>query len=748
MAATISWLHLSDIHFSVSDNYNATVVSDALLKCFDVELRTDFQAIDFIFFTGDVASSGKKEEYELAAKFFDRLLQRFALQKDRLYVVPGNHDVDRKLIGVAEDIGDSINAPDLKGAERRAKVARVLVDREGRQLMLRRLNGYSDFINSYFADHLNFSDDKFFYSKIAKIGETEIAIYGLNSAWFCASDTDRNRLVIGEQQVRDATNHGTEAALRIGLVHHPFDWLADFDRKDCEGFLIQSCDFILHGHRHDQAFRQEIRPSGKPFIFASGSLYDKRDLPNACNFVKLDLSTGNGKALSLRYSDEHGGFWSRDTQSDPGLRNGEYSFKRDNPYLASVPTTAHPSRKATTLLGSPADYVEYIKGSRNVNEVTPEDLIHVATLSPSDANGLLDWLKAEDTRFVEELITTAGSRLELALTRSPSDLVKFTRLQKEVLGFARIEGQATKDELALLVLSAGGRKPAKHIALQIPRRDLSRPMLAELLTLSVHLSSNSDEPLKTPRVIFSTSAPFISYPYRGGGFAIEPSEYWQVSNPDPTSIRCVFNPPIDVQSGFATVDKVLTLGTIHMLIPRGEADGGPIDLSFTYQIERENRVAITGEFTVRIVAALGLDQSNDRVQVFEVPAIKKEGVDTRLYVRKGQTVRFATRGIVSLDSRVHFVNADGYMCDELGRIRHTAPGTIQQYASTGELLRGARAGVLLGWIGDWSDRNAFYIGSTNTITADADGSLYLAVNDLLNAYNDNSGSFEVAVQIE
>ncbi len=38
------------------------------------------------------------------------------------------------------------------------------------------------------------------------------------------------------------------ADLRIALMHHPFEWLADFDREVCEPLLMERCDFILRGH--------------------------------------------------------------------------------------------------------------------------------------------------------------------------------------------------------------------------------------------------------------------------------------------------------------------------------------------------------------------------------------------------------------------------------------------------------------------------------------------------------------------
>lgn len=53
--------------------------------------------IDILCFTGDVAQSGRADEYETATKFFQLTLSKLALPTSRLFIVPGNHDVDRNI---------------------------------------------------------------------------------------------------------------------------------------------------------------------------------------------------------------------------------------------------------------------------------------------------------------------------------------------------------------------------------------------------------------------------------------------------------------------------------------------------------------------------------------------------------------------------------------------------------------------------------------------------------------------------
>ena len=47
--------------------------------------------------TGDIAKTGREEEYAIAGAFFGGLLATLEIDPERLFIVPGNHDVNRKV---------------------------------------------------------------------------------------------------------------------------------------------------------------------------------------------------------------------------------------------------------------------------------------------------------------------------------------------------------------------------------------------------------------------------------------------------------------------------------------------------------------------------------------------------------------------------------------------------------------------------------------------------------------------------
>ena len=319
--STLTWLHLSDLHFRSGDDraWDRNVVLRPLLIDIKERMAADYLRPDLILVSGDIAFSGQPVEYVLAKQFFDELLKVTGLPKDRLFVVPGNHDVDRKAIsrGAAAIAGTLTD---------RMAVNELLTHSEDRRLVLRRQEAYGAFVNEYFAGHLEFDDDGFFYTRMIEVAKQRVAVLGLNSAWLSAGDADRGRLALGEQQVRLALERTSDAGLRIALMHHPLDWLQEFDRNDCEDLLLQGCAFILHGHLHRAGLLSLKTPDAGGMILAAGACYETRQSSNGYNWGRLDFDAGQGTVYLRTYSDRGGGFWTKDVVTYRNAPDGQFTF--------------------------------------------------------------------------------------------------------------------------------------------------------------------------------------------------------------------------------------------------------------------------------------------------------------------------------------------------------------------------------------------------------------------------------------
>lgn len=318
---TLTWLHLSDLHFRESRAYDEQIVLKELLHDIVERIEEDDLHPDFIAITGDLAFSGKVAEYTLVRRFFDDLLAATELSRDRLFVVPGNHDVDRNLV--------------TNGAK---TMTNALLDRNStnsllttpadRQLIMARYKAYAGFVSSYFGKNLTFNEKQYFYIHSLNWTGPQVNLLGLNSAWVCCSDDDKDLgVLLGERQTRNALDSVASGSLKIALLHHPFDWLREFDQNDSAAMLMDNCDFVLHGHLHRMSAMQLSGPDTSAMVIGGGACYETRQYPNTYNFVRLELGSRTGTVHFRRYSDERGGFWAKDVLTYRNMPDGKYTFK-------------------------------------------------------------------------------------------------------------------------------------------------------------------------------------------------------------------------------------------------------------------------------------------------------------------------------------------------------------------------------------------------------------------------------------
>ena len=87
----IKWLHLSDIHLNKQD-----VDTRLMRKKLPEYLRENHILCDYIFFTGDLRYAPSGDFAEDTLSFLAALCDAVGTDLNHLYIVPGNHDIDRK----------------------------------------------------------------------------------------------------------------------------------------------------------------------------------------------------------------------------------------------------------------------------------------------------------------------------------------------------------------------------------------------------------------------------------------------------------------------------------------------------------------------------------------------------------------------------------------------------------------------------------------------------------------------------
>ena len=247
MKTPVNILHLSDLHFFspvTEDDKNKygnlkTIKNGLIGKIADLHKQ---KPIDIIIITGDITSNGTLDEYRNFEKEFLQLLLTKCKSKKKIYllVCPGNHDLNQSKIEIKNYTKEK-----LKDKEQ------LLLDINKNSSLF---DDYSSFFKDYSQRCKNISlptyasDQGFpFCCGKIEIPEYKIKFFIMNSAWFALGkekwgkintqngesldyNLDRGKLILGRQYVNNIMEDsvkGTDGNINIGLLHHPFDYLAD-----------------------------------------------------------------------------------------------------------------------------------------------------------------------------------------------------------------------------------------------------------------------------------------------------------------------------------------------------------------------------------------------------------------------------------------------------------------------------------------------------------------------------------------
>lgn len=241
-------VHLSDIHF--------TRLSGTSRHDLDAELRNELVrdaakvtgslgGATGIVVTGDIAYSGKRTEYDCAASWLLEACRSIGCREESVWVVPGNHDVDRALANgkVTQALHKSIRGKE--GAELARELRETLSDQTSAEALLKPLSEYNSFAARF---ECSFTAESPYWERdLALDCGTIVRLRGLCSVLVSNQHDERPNIVLGEYQVNV---HRVDGVVHLTLCHHPPDWLKDQD--DVITHLESKVGLQLFGHKHAQ----------------------------------------------------------------------------------------------------------------------------------------------------------------------------------------------------------------------------------------------------------------------------------------------------------------------------------------------------------------------------------------------------------------------------------------------------------------------------------------------------------------
>ena len=297
--STFQILHISDLHITEKESFDTNVVLDPLIDRIKKDQKSGLKP-EIVVVSGDIANTGVMAEYELAKKFFDKVLGCLKIGPEGLFIVPGNHDVNRKAYR-PKDIPAYETMKELNH-----ELENYLDD------LLKGMDDYFSFVESNYS-HLKSTKDRlvpFVCDYEAECGK-RIGLVGLNSAWMCRKSPDKEEIAIGEYQIKNAMEELCQKGdmnLQISIFHHPMHWLWPKDCKICRKYLNES--ILLCGHLHDTMgeYREDLEGFIYQFIAGGAYLSSDSKWPNRFQYITVDWDKV-GVRLDYRKFDEDSRKW-------------------------------------------------------------------------------------------------------------------------------------------------------------------------------------------------------------------------------------------------------------------------------------------------------------------------------------------------------------------------------------------------------------------------------------------------------
>lgn len=343
-------LHISDLHVrdDETESFDRSVVLGPLIDRVRKDVKDNSFRPEIVVVTGDVAFKGVAAEYGLAKAFLDDLLEALDLGHKKLFIVPGNHDVNR----------DEYRPGDVPQYKDMRALNDELGNKKWRKDLLKGMGNYFDFVETAYP-HLETLEDRLipFVSCFKADCGKKIGLVGLNSSWMCRKSSDKEEIAVGEYQVRTAMKvlkAKGPVDLQINLLHHPLSWLWAKDRVICETHFQDTVLLCGHLHEPDGGYFHSLNSRFHQFQAGGAYLGTRSNWPNRFQYITFDWGEKTIR-LDFRRFAKNRRIWTLDADTGD---EGSKVF----PVFSAVPEkTKGPGFTAEPLPGPlPQTYVRWI----------------------------------------------------------------------------------------------------------------------------------------------------------------------------------------------------------------------------------------------------------------------------------------------------------------------------------------------------------------------------------------------------
>lgn len=220
---------------------------------------------DIILFSGDLAYSGKREEYDVLYELLHPLTNKL-----KVFLCPGNHDVNFSQPQEIRDIvinslGDKNPSPEI--------IEQLTTCQKEYFEFSQKLSGTPSIEKNKLAQ-------VYFVEAVDK----NIQIISLNTAWISKLKEKSGTLFFPTEYLpKSSSEH-----FKIAFCHHPLSWLEANKQKQVRNYLRKDLDLVITGHEHIRDSFKVSSSTGESIFIESISFDDPHMDENGFLTIELE----------------------------------------------------------------------------------------------------------------------------------------------------------------------------------------------------------------------------------------------------------------------------------------------------------------------------------------------------------------------------------------------------------------------------------------------------------------------------
>jgi len=321
----IKVIHISDFHL---ESENLSIEKNNIINALALDLKSQVDNNTILCITGDIIDKGaagfkdKEEAYIIfETVFIDKIIEENPNLKGKIFIVPGNHDIDRNRIDAVTEAGLKASLCDEK------TLNSFIISNRSESNHLGSINGYLSWEHDFYSKHNQGELTNFDNSFTIKIADYNVGITCLNSSWLCKDDDDMGNLLIGKNQLENSLKNIEKTNIKIALAHHPIEFIQKFDKDSVKSLLYKHYDIFLTGHVHELDANYSKDLFGSIFVsIANSTVADNpkgRKYANGYTIIEFTPQQ-KYKVTYRKYIELHDKFV---PNTDIGTEDGSKTFK-------------------------------------------------------------------------------------------------------------------------------------------------------------------------------------------------------------------------------------------------------------------------------------------------------------------------------------------------------------------------------------------------------------------------------------